>query len=117
MARLKQNKIAALNRILKMLDEEPVRLPEEQMWLGFKEGYQISPEDLRVLEEYRDIEKRTFYTFRNGVKIQVSQLFQYETMTLGPESTQTIYIRFFDLLEDKIFLKRIIEWIESGWIK
>ena len=116
MARMKQNKIAALNRILKMLDGEAVKLPEEVQWLGFKEGYQIPPDDLHVLEEYRDIEINKNYQFRDGTKITVKSSFQYETMTSGSGKNITIYIRFFDLYEVKEFLNEIINWLEVGWI-
>ena len=119
MTKLKsKEKIAALNRILKTLDEEPVKLPEEVfMWLSERNAYRITPEDFQVLEEYRDMEIIEKYAFHDNKQIEVHKSFQYSVCTASGETIKAIYVLFYNVSEVKPFLEHLIDWLSTGWIK
>lgn len=110
-------KIETLKRLLIMLESKPVTLPyPEGVWKPFKDGYVIQPEDLNVIEEYRN----TIHTERYVLKTMENEIhnkFEYETETLWSGEHAIVYIHFYDIDDVRIFFKRLIEWLKWGWIK
>ena len=110
-------KIETLKRLLIMLESKPVTLPyPEGVWKPFKDGYVIEPEDLNVIEEYRN----TIHTERYVLKTMENEIhnkFEYETETLWSGEHAIVYIHFYDIDDVRIFFKRLIEWLNWGWIK
>lgn len=114
-----KHKINALKRILHTLDGEPVPVPGANipLFLNFKEGYIIAREDLEILDEYRDIPIREIYEFRNGKILEISRSHQYAIAIIGNENSLVCYVDFYNVPEEKIFLNRIIGFLEWETIK
>ena len=114
-----KHKINALKRILHTLDGEPVPVPGANIpfFPNFKEGYIIAREDLEIFDEYRDIPIREIYEFRNGKIYEIHRSHQYTMAIIGNENSLVYYVGFHNVPEEKIFLNRIIGFLEWGTIK